>query len=195
MSVKWFAAAALAGAAFVAGAEERAVVKQVRVSAPVESVWRAWTTSEGITSFFAPAAHIEARVDGPFEVYFNPFAKPGHKGADDMRFLALQDRKMLSFTWNSPPHLNEVRNQRTYVTVRLKPAGESVTDVSLYHGGWGEGGQWDQSFVYFDKAWEAVLRNLQKRFAEKPIDWTEFLKSVKAWQDEQDRAAGAKPTQ
>jgi hypothetical protein len=32
----------------------------------------------------------------------------------------------------------------------------------------------------------------RKRFAEKPVDWTEFLKRVKAWQDEQDKSADAK---
>lgn len=193
MLTKSIIAAALAGAALAAGAQERAIVRQVQVSAPLESVWQAWTTSEGIKSFFAPDARIEARVDGPFEVYFNPYARPGLRGADDMRFLALQEKTMLSFTWNAPPHLGEVRGQRTYVTVRLKPAGAQATDVSLYHGGWGEGGQWDQSYQYFDKAWDAVLGNLRKRFAEKPVDWTEFLRSVKAWQDAQDKAAGAKP--
>jgi len=189
---KTLVAAALAGAVLSVGAQERAIVKQVQVSASPESVWQAWTTRDGIRSFFAPDARIEARVDGPFEVYFNPYARAGLKGADEMRFLALQDRKMLSFTWNSPPHLGEVRGQRTYVTVRLKPVGAQATDVSLYHGGWGDGGQWDQSYQYFDKAWDHVLGNLQKRFAEKPVDWTEFLARVKAWQDEQDKAAGAK---
>jgi len=182
-------AAVLACAALGAGAEERAIFKQVQIGAPLQSVWQAWTTREGITSFFAPDARIEARVDGPFEIYFNPYAKPGLRGADEMRFLALQEGKMLSFTWNSPPHLGEVRGQRTYVTVRLNAAGAQATDVTLYHGGWGEGGQWDQSYQYFDKAWDAVLGNLRKRFAEKPIDWSEFLKRIKAWQDEQDRAS------
>lgn len=192
MLMKTFAGAALLSAALAAGAQERAIIRQVQVAAPLESVWQAWTTTEGIKSFFAPDARIEARVDGPFEVYFNPYAKPGLKGADDMRFLALQEGKMLSFTWNAPPHLGEVRGQRTYVTVRLKPSGAQATEVSLYHGGWGEGGQWDQSYQYFDKAWDAVLRNLQKRFAERPVDWSDFLQRVKAWQDEQDRSAGEK---
>ena len=47
------------------------------MKAPVEAVWQAWTTSEGIKSFFAPDARVEARPDGPFEIYFNPYAPPG----------------------------------------------------------------------------------------------------------------------
>ena len=191
MIYRTLAGTLLLGAALAAGAQERAIVKQVQVGAPVESVWQAWTTTEGIKSFFAPDALVEARVDGPFQIYFNPYARPGLRGADDMRILALDERKMLSFTWNSPPHLAEVRGQRTYVTVRLKPVGERATEVTLYHGGWSDGGQWDLSYAYFNKSWDNVLGNLRKRFAEGPIDWSGFLQRVKAWQDEQDKA-GAK---
>ena len=176
-----FAALAVScGTLLAARAEERVIAKQVVVKAPVDAVWSAWTTTQGVKSFFAPDARVEARADGPFEIYFNPYAPPGSKGADDMRFLALQPMKMLSFTWNAPPSLPEARAQRTVVVVRLKPAGEGETEVSLYHAGWGEGGEWDKAYDYFSRAWGNVLANLQKRFAEGPVDWTEWLMRLKA---------------
>lgn len=61
----------------MAGATERAIDKEVVVAAPVAAVWNAWTTSAGIQSFFAPEARVELRVDGPFEIYINPYAAPG----------------------------------------------------------------------------------------------------------------------
>jgi len=174
-------------------AQDRTIVKTATVKAPVDDVWRAWTTSEGIKSFFAPEARVEARPGGPFEIHFNPYAKPGLKGADDMVVLAVQEGKMVSFTWNAPPHLPEVRGQRTAVTVRFKPAAEGHTEVRLTHGGWGDGGQWDQAFAYFDAAWGRVLANLEKRFAGGPVDWAPFLKQMKAYQDAEDaKAAGEK---
>ena len=178
----------------LAHAQERYVDKEVRVKAPVDAVWQAWTTSEGIKSFFAPDARVEARVDGPFEIYINPLAPPGQKGADDMRILALQDRKMLTFTWNAPPSLPEARAQRTYVTVRFKPIGDNETLVTLHHGGWGDGGQWDQAYAYFDKAWGNVLANLQKRFAEgKPYDWSEWMANLRAMMEkEKEKQAATK---
>jgi uncharacterized protein YndB with AHSA1/START domain len=84
----------------VAAAAERMIEKQGVVQAPIAEVWKAWTTREGVKSFFAPDANIDARSGGPFEIYMNPYAEPGMKGADDMRFLALQEPTMLSFTWN-----------------------------------------------------------------------------------------------
>ena len=170
----------------LAHAQERYIDKEARVKAPVDAVWQAWTTSEGIKTFFAPDARVEARVDGPFEIYFNPLAPPGQKGADNMRFLAIQDKKMITFTWNAPPHLPEARAQRTYVTLRFKPISDSETLVTLRHGGWGEGGPWDQAYAYFDKAWGTVLANLQKRFAEgKPYDWTEWMASLRAMMEKE----------
>ena len=171
-------AAACIAFALCASAQERVITKQVVVKAPVEQVWQAWTTSEGIKTFFAPDANVEARVDGPFQIYFNPYAEPGLKGADDTRILALQPPSMLSFTWNAPPSLPEARKQRTYVTVRMKPVAEG-TQVSIAHGGWGDGGEWDKAYAYFDRAWGNVLNNLDKRFREGPVDWTDWLKQLK----------------
>ena len=62
------------------------------------------------------------------------------KGADDMRFMALQPKKMISFDWNAPPHLPEARAQRTFVVVRFEPLDEHSTRVTLHHTGWGDGG-------------------------------------------------------
>jgi len=181
----------LALAATVVAAQERAIVKTVTVKAPVEEAWKAWTTAEGIKTFFAPDARVEARPGGPFEIYFNPYAKPGLKGADGMVFLAVQEKKMLSFTWNSPPYMPEVRGQLTSVVVRFEPAGEARTQVRLTHSGWGDGGQWDQSFAYFDKAWGNVLANLEKRFVEGPRNWAPFLQQMKQFQDAEDAKAAA----
>jgi len=164
-------------------AAERAIDESVVVKAPIAKVWEAWTTSAGIKTFFAPDARIEARVDGPFQVYMNPLAAPGAKGADDMVILALQAPTMLSFTWNAPPHLAEVRKQRTYVTVRLASQGEGETLVTLHHGGWGTGAEWDQAYAYFTKAWPAVLKNLQRSFVDGPYDWTAWMEQLRKMQE------------
>ncbi len=186
--------AIVAGAiALGAHGAERSIAREVVVKAPVEAVWKSWTTSEGIQSFFAPEARVEARPDGAFHVHFNPYAPPGAKGADDMRVLAVQEKKLISFTWNAPPHLPEVRAQRTFVTVRLAPASPTETRVSLHHSGWGEGSQWEQAYDYFDRAWGSVLGNLQKSFSEGPIDWKPFLARMKSFQEEEDRKSGRRP--
>src|SRR5689334_24473237 len=109
----------VACAAASARADERAIDKDVVVAAPIATVWQAWTSQAGIESFFAPEARVEPRVGGAFHIHFDPYGAPGMKGADDMRFMALQKPSMLSFDWNAPPHLPQAREQRTFVVVRL----------------------------------------------------------------------------
>jgi len=174
-------------AAAAAPAAERAIELETTVPAPVAEVWTAWTTTAGIKTFFAPDARVELRVDGPFEIFINPLDEPGRRGADDMRILAFQEERMLAFTWNAPPHLPAARAQRTHVVVRLFPV-EGGTRVTLRHDGWGDGGEWDQAFAYFSKAWPGVLANLRKRFETGPIDWTEWLAQLRAYMEKQKAA-------
>jgi len=173
-------ALALAGAQPLVCAAERALDKEVVVKATPEQLWAAWTTRDGIRSFFAPDALIDARVGGAFHIYMDPGGAPGLKGADDMRFMALQPPKMLSFDWNAPPSLPEARAQRTFVIVRFVPLEEGRTRVTLHHTGWGDGGEWDKAYAYFDRAWSGVMTNLQQRFEQGPRDWSDWLKRLEA---------------
>lgn len=159
---------------------ERAVFKEVVVPATIDQVWDAWTTREGIVSFFAPDARIEARVGGAFNIYMDPGAQPGMKGADDMRYLALQPKRMLSFDWNAPPSLPEARQQHTFVVVRFTPLDDKTTRVTLHHSGWGDGGEWDKAYAYFDRAWGFVFGNLKRRFEQGPVDWSAWMRQLEA---------------
>ena len=87
--------------ALQAAAAERAIAKEVVVNATLDQAWAAWTTREGIVSFFAPDAEI-----------------------------------------------------------------------------WGDGGEWDRTYAYFDRAWGGVLGNMKKRFEQGPQDWTAWLKQL-----------------
>ena len=186
--------AALLLAALVAlpsHAAERAIDKEVVVAATLDQAWDAWTTREGIVSFFAPDARIEARVGGAFQIYIDPGAAPGAKGADDMRFLALQPKKMISFDWNAPPHLAEARQQRTFVIVRFAPVDDKSTRVTLHHTGWGEGGEWDKAYAYFDRAWSTVLGGMKSRIEKGPQDWGPWLKQLEAFRARQAQQAAS----
>lgn len=165
-------------------AAERSLDKQVEIAATLDQAWEAWTTREGIVSFFAPDAKIEPRVGGAFQIYIDPLAEPGSKGADDMRFMALQPKRMLSFDWNAPPSLPQARSQRTFVVLRFEPVTDKITRITLHHTGWGDEGEWDKAYAYFDRAWGGVLGNLKKRFESGPQDWTEWLSQLRKMHEE-----------
>ena len=179
----------LAACGTAAVAAERALDKEVLLDATLEQAWAAWTTRDGIRSFFAPDAVVQPQVGGAFHIHMDPGAEPGMKGADDMRFMALQPMKMLSFDWNAPPSLPQVRAQRTFVVVRFFPVDDRHTRVTLHHTGWGDGGEWDVAYAYFDRAWTGVLASLKLSFERGPRDWAPWLQQM----DEGRRRSSPRP--
>ena len=113
--------------ALPARAAERSIDREIIVPVGLDAAWAAWTTRDGITSFFAPDAVVDARAGGAFHVYISPLAEPGMNGADDMRFSAVQPKQMNTFDWNAPPHLPEARAQRTLVIVRFATVDDSAS--------------------------------------------------------------------
>jgi uncharacterized protein YndB with AHSA1/START domain len=145
---------------------------QISIPASRTKAWRAWTTEEGARTFFAPKCKIDLKPGGAYEMYFNLDAPPGERGGEGMILLALQPDSMLSFTWNAPPSLPDVRGHMTHVVIFFEEKSPQETLVHLTHDGWGEGGEWDQAFDYFIHAWgEIVLPRLKYSFEEGPIDW------------------------
>jgi len=155
---------------------DRFILAETSVPASPEQVWQAWTTVEGIRTFFAPDGRIERRPFGAYEMYFNLQAEPGSRGGEGMVILACQAPNMLSFSWNAPPDLPTVRGQVTHVVVRIEAAGDGHSRVSLLHDGWGDGGEWDKAFEYFSIVWKkVVLSRLKYRFSVGPIDWDKAI--------------------
>lgn len=151
---------------------DRVLRAEMVLPAGVDEVWAAWATEEGVRTFFAPGARVEPRVDGAYDIYFDPKAEPGKRGAEGMRILAYEPPRRLAFTWNAPPTIPTIRGQRTMVVVELEPAGAGKTRLLFTHLGWGRGADWDQAYAYFDRAWGAVvLPRLRQRFEKGPIDW------------------------
>lgn len=164
---------ALAVLATAASAGTRILTVELDLNVPLDKAWKGWTTPEGVKTFFAPGCNIEGRVDGAYEILFFPSAKPGQRGAEGMRVLALEPMRRFAFTWNAPPNLPDIRQQRTMVIVEFEPLGADRTRVRFTQMGWGEGRSWDQAYEYFNQAWnEVVLPRFRHAMEVGPIDWS-----------------------
>lgn len=153
---------------FAQPATDRLLEKEVMVEGSRARVWKAWTTSDGLKSFFSDANRVELRIGGPFEIYFSKDPPPGQRGSEDCKILSFLPERMLSFEWNAPPQLGAMRDKRTHVVLTFEQVGQWRTRVTLSQLGWGEGEAWNGVYEYFDKAWGHVLEALRKRFAEGP---------------------------
>ena len=150
---------------------ERIIQKEAAIPVSLREVWRAWTTQEGVCTFFAPAANVELAIGGRYEMLFDSDAPAGLRGSEDCKVLSFLPDRMLSFDWSAPPQYPAARKERTWVVVELTAGPLNTTRVELSHLGWAEGDEWDQVFQYFKRAWDTVLGRLAYRFSHGPIDW------------------------
>ena len=162
------------------------LLKEVIVNAPREAVWQAWTTPQGLQSFFARNVNMELRPAGPFEMLFDHEAEEGLRGSEGCMVLSFVEEEMLSFTWNAPPEFMMERSDHTVVVLQFAEVDVDRTRVTLRHDGWkwkgpraGQKGRWGEVRDYFDDEWDRVLKDLQKRFEEGPRWSEEQIESVR----------------
>jgi uncharacterized protein YndB with AHSA1/START domain len=165
--------------------EEQAMTKEkilhlaIRIKSPVDSVWSRFATEAGMEKFFAPECIFKPEVLSLFEIHFNPSGPVGQKGAENNRILAIQEKQMISFTWDAPPQFPALRKNRTCVSIRLYNINDQETLVTLSQTGWGQGKEWEALYAYFEQAWgNFVLPNLKYSVEEKPISWKDFPKNT-----------------
>jgi len=150
---------------------KRVIRKEALVPAPLDEVWRAWTTTEGVTAFFAPRADVQLALGGRYELYFTPDGPPGERGTEGCKVMLFDpEKRTLAVTWNAPPHLPLARKERTRVDVRLDADGDA-TRVVLHHTGF-VGPEAEAAYEYFRGAWDVVLSRLVERFETgKAVAW------------------------
>lgn len=148
------------------------ITKEVEIAAPSADVWKAWTTEEGVKSFFAPGANIDLTLGGHYEIFFSPDQPYGFRGADHSKVHDIVPGELLAFTWNAPSDFGVLRNLHTLVFVRLEEPEPGRTRVTLNHIGFGESPQWLKLHEYFSKAWGVILVRLRYRFEHGPVDWS-----------------------
>ena len=146
--------------------------KETVTTATLEDAWKAWTTVEGVTSFFVPKANIEPVIGGRYELFSSLKAPKGFQGTEGCKILALEPQKHLAFEFMAPPQFPNVRRLSTRVDVTFgEVAKGGVVKLDLVHSGFQEGEEWDEFFEFSNWNWDLVLGRFQYGFSVGPIDW------------------------
>ncbi|MFW9916216.1 MAG: SRPBCC domain-containing protein [Candidatus Thorarchaeota archaeon] len=139
------------------------IALEIAISAPVGSVWAAWTQPAIITKWFAPEANIELQVGGAFELFFDP-ADHSHESTQGCVLTKVEPNNLLEFTWKGPGQFAEFMNDPaslTIVKVEFAEAGD-MTQVTLEHAGWGSSPDWNGARGWHEEQWGNVLKGLKE---------------------------------
>ncbi len=142
---------------------DKSLTKTVHLPCTLETLWKRWTTHEGLLTFFGRDNKIELIPGGTFEIYFLLENPVGMRGAEGCKILSYLPQKMLTFSWNTPPGFSAQRasGYYTWVVLFFDAIDESTSSITLAHYGWPDDENWIPIYDYFDKAWDVVLHNLK----------------------------------
>jgi uncharacterized protein YndB with AHSA1/START domain len=146
---------------------DQALVIEVTVPAPLSEVWKAFTTSEGLSTWLTPGAVVDLREGGEWTAHF----PGGSTGGGTI--LSFVPEKELVLSALAPDRFPTVRATRTKARFSFEAQGSS-TVVRLTQTGWKEGEEWVKAYEYLTVGNAQLLATLHHRFVSGPIDWTKM---------------------
>lgn len=150
----------------------RQLVIEVEVPAPVPEVWKAFSTSEGLSTWLFPNATVDLRPGGDWLVHF-PGGSTG--GGTIVSFVP---EKEIVIAALAPDKFPNVRATRTRAVFQFEPRGNS-TVVRLTQTGWQSGEEWTRAYEYLAAGNAQLLASLHRRFVDGPVDWEKVMDNSK----------------
>jgi uncharacterized protein YndB with AHSA1/START domain len=147
----------------IAQKTERALVIELTIPAPRAEVWKAFTTSGGLSTWLAPDVTVDLRPGGDWLVHF-----PGSTGGGTI--LSFVPEQELVISALAPDKFPTVRAARTRAAFHFESRG-NTTIVRLTQTGWQDGAEWDRAYEYLAAGNAQLLATLHRRFVNGPIDW------------------------
>ncbi len=119
------------------------------VAAPPAHVYRAFATAQGLQEWMADVVEAEAREGGRFYAWWNA----GYYAVG--MYQAAEKDRAVQFTWQGRGDPGP-----TVVHVELEPR-DGGTQLTLRHGGLGEGEGWDRAEENYNREWPNSFTNLK----------------------------------
>lgn len=157
--------------ATVAPAPQQLVI-EIEVPAPVQDVWRAFATSEGLSTWLFPNATVDLRPGGDWLVHF-PGGSTG--GGTIVNFVPNKELVLSALAPDKFPH---VRAERTRAVFQFEERG-NATLVRLTQSGWKSGDEWTQAYEYLVAGNAQLMASLHKRFVSGPTEWSKVFSNPK----------------
>jgi uncharacterized protein YndB with AHSA1/START domain len=128
----------------------RSIEIELTIDAPVEAVWEALSTSEGMARWFAPTARVEPGEGGSVFVSWGG----GIEGTGRIDVWEPNARLAWSESYGSDHPV------RFLVDFELEARHGGTTKLRMVHSGFGEGADWDEQYDATKAGWTYFLFNL-----------------------------------
>ena len=142
---------------------DKTIINEVTIHAPVDLVWYAWTIPERVSEWFAPETVVELKEGGAYELYFIPGNRTS-MNTKGCKITKLINEKELHFTWKGPDQFEALMNKEdelTIVKVSFLSINDNFTKVVVEHSGLKDNEDWLEAINWHEMAWSGVLDSLK----------------------------------
>lgn len=144
---------------------------EIPLDAPLDEVWAAFTTKEGLESWMVPNAEVDLRIGGAIRTNYQAEAEPEHPGTITHNILVVQDKRLLVARTDPPANRPDFAKFRELRGVwRFEALAPDRTLVVLETVGWGTGEGWDQMRAFMRAGNAMTLQSLKRRFPERKAE-------------------------
>ncbi|MEC9374706.1 MAG: SRPBCC domain-containing protein [Planctomycetota bacterium] len=132
----------------------------LKINAPVDDVWTALTTAEGLENWFPLSARVTPGKGGVLWTAW------GETFAGEQRIEIWEPNRHLRTSWMDVPSDAAVSQPMESpgpmaVDYFLSPDGKNGTTLRLVHSGFGEGAAWDEMYDGISRGWPYELASLR----------------------------------
>jgi uncharacterized protein YndB with AHSA1/START domain len=140
-------------------------VNEGDINAPIDAVWRVWSTGEGYRMVGVAIADVDLRIGGLIRSHY---AATGALGDDDTienRILAYEPKRMIALRIEKPPKSFPFKEawRHTWTVVTLTELGPRRTHVRVASMGFGTDAESIAMQKFFEVGNASTLKTLQSR--------------------------------
>ena len=139
------------------------------VGAPVNAVWDAWTTNEGLRSWLTPQADIDLRVGGLIRTNYREQERLGDPGTIVYTILAVEPRRVLALQITGPPSNFPFPTivQKMSTVLYFLAVDDQVSRVRIVSGPFGADEESQRMRAFFETGNAILMDQLQRHFLAK----------------------------
>jgi uncharacterized protein YndB with AHSA1/START domain len=152
--------------------EDKRLVHEGVVAAPVGEVWAAFTTGKGQESWMVAHSEVELKVGGRMRTHYDPKGVIGDAKTIENEIISYDPERMLSIRVTKVPEgfpfPSAVKGMWT--VIYFEALGPRATRVRIVGLGFGDDEESKKMREFFDRGNAFTLKKLQERFAPKTSD-------------------------
>ena len=142
------------------------ITSEAILNAPLDDVWKAWTTREGIESWMVAKTDFKLEIGATWRTSYSKESTLDDDSTIQHLILAYDQGRMLAFRTVKPPKGFPFPSAlaKTWTVVYLEPRGAAKTHITVRMNGYTEDEESQKMRAFFERGNRITLESLVKRF-------------------------------